>query len=160
MAGGTEEHALLLTRIGTLLSNALQGRPCRVFNADRRVRSLSEPDAAAYPDVTVLCPKGQPHPEDPHAATNPSLIVEVLSHGTEAFDRGQKFSWYRSFPTLHSYVLVSQDRAQIEHFHRDGARWVLEILGPGQALTLPELGVSLSVDAIYQDVLPREAEAG
>lgn len=158
MSGGTLEHSALETRIVALLMNALEGRPCRPYSGNRRLRSVEQPDAAVYPDAVVICGGNLPHPEDKDATSNPAVVFEVLSDTTEAYDRGKKAAYYRSFPTLHSYVLVSQDRPLIEHFHRDGARWVLEILGPGQALTLPELGLSLSVDAIYQDVLP-SAEA-
>jgi Uma2 family endonuclease len=50
---------------------------------------------------------------------NPKVILEVLSESTEAFDRGEKFTRLQTWnPTLSDYVLVSQDRAQVEHFTR------------------------------------------
>ena len=59
---------------------------------------------------------------------NPTVIVEVLSPSTEAFDRGDKLHRYRRWlPTLTDYVLVAQDRPVIDHYQRAPrlARWEL-----------------------------------
>lgn len=46
--------------------------------------------------------------------TNPTLLLEVLSEGTESFDRGEKASGYRSIPSLQHHVLVSQTERHVE----------------------------------------------
>lgn len=56
-----------------------------------------------------------------------TVIIEVLSPNTEAFDRGEKFRRYRLFnPSLSDYVLVAQDQPLIEHFVRqEHGQWFL-----------------------------------
>ncbi len=151
MAGGSWNHSLLETRISALLVGALEGRPCRALNGNRRLRSPQLSDRAVYPDVSVICGKNQPHPDDPDASTNPVVVIEVLSPTTEQFDRGKKFAYYRTFPSLRSYVLVYQDEVTVEHFSRDGELWTFRPLGRGMTLHLQELEVQLLVDEIYQD---------
>jgi hypothetical protein len=53
---------------------------------------------------------------------NPQLIVEVLSDSTEAFDRGDKISYYKSIESFSEYLLVAQHRPRVSQFvkHADG----------------------------------------
>ena len=57
-----------------------------------------------------------------HAAgqfiAHPTLIVEVLSESTAAFDRGNKFAAYRTLPSLREYVLVDIEARRLETFRR------------------------------------------
>jgi Uma2 family endonuclease len=154
MAGGTPPHARLALAIGSDLRVALAGRPCGVFGSDLRVR-VQATDLSTYPDVTVVCGKLEHANEDPNAATNPVLIVEVLSDSTEADDRGEKFAHYRRLPSLREYLLVSQREARLEAYYKnDDGAWTLAEAGAGQFLQLRSLaGVRLDVDAIYRDPL-------
>ena len=151
MAGGTPSHARLAARLIIALGNALAGRTCEVFGSDLRVR-IQATDLSTYPDLTVVCGKLEHSSEDRDAATNPLLIVEVLSDSSEAYDRGEKFAHYRRLPSLREYLLVSQREARFESYYKnaDGA-WTLDEAGPGQVLELRSLaGVRLEVDAIYR----------
>ena len=92
-------------------------RPCAVFTSDVRVR-IDATDKTTYPDAFVVCGPRQTSPVDPHAVTNPLLIVEVLSEGTERSDRGEKFAHYRRLPSLREVVFVGQDPQRIEVYSR------------------------------------------
>ncbi len=154
MAGGTPEHAgLMASVIGELIA-ALRGRPCRVFTSDLRVR-IDSTDLSTYPDITVVCGALETSEQDKNAATNPILIVEVLSDSTEAYDRGEKFAHYRRLPSLREYLLFSQRHARIESYRRSAEGvWMLAEAGVGETLTLAALeGVTLDVDLIYRDPL-------
>jgi len=159
MSGASEPHNVIETSLVIALSGALKGHPCRPYTGNLRLRSLRQPTRSAYADAVVVCGKPNKHPGDRHATSNPTVVFEVLSPSTERFDRGEKFAWYRSFDTLRSYVLVSQERVSVEHFHREGDLWTLRVHGPGDQLTLPELEVSLPVDAFYEGVDWQTAEA-
>lgn len=87
MAGGTPERGALAAAVSGELRAALRGQPCRVYSSDVRVR-VSETGLSTYPDVTVVCGNLVTAAEDPHAVTNPIVIVEVLSDTTEGYDRG------------------------------------------------------------------------
>lgn len=154
MAGGTPEHAALAGAIIAELSVALRAHPCRVFTSDLRVR-IDATDLSTYPDVTVICGTLARSDVDPHAATNPVLIVEVLSDTTEAYDRGEKFAHYRRLPSLREYVLVSQREPRLESYRRTTAgQWLLSEAGAGEVLTLTSLeGIELATDVIYRDPL-------
>jgi Uma2 family endonuclease len=154
MAGGTPEHAALAMAVGAALTTALAGRKCRVFSSDLRVR-VEATDLSTYPDLTVICGRFEHAAADPNAATNPTLIVEVLSDSTEAYDRGEKFAHYRRLPSLREYLLVSQREPRLEAYRRNAAgEWVLSEAGAGEVLVLASLeGVRLETDAIYRDPL-------
>jgi Uma2 family endonuclease len=49
---------------------------------------------------------------------NPTVIVEVLSAGTEAYDRGRKFEHYQSIESLREYLLVASDRISASLYRR------------------------------------------
>jgi Uma2 family endonuclease len=154
MAGGTPPHARLAAAVIGELRNALADRPCEVFTSDLRVR-IEATDLSTYPDVTVVCGDFQHSDLDVNAATNPILIVEVLSESTEAYDRGEKFAHYRRLPSLREYLLVSSGEPRLESYARNAAgEWVLHEAGPGESLTLRSLdGVRLETDAIYRNRL-------
>lgn len=152
MAGGTPEHAELSMSVGAALRIQLEGRGCRVYSSDLRVCAASA-RLGTYPDVTVICGALERSPDDANSVTNPTVIVEVLSDTTEAFDRGDKFAYYRALSSLRAYVLVSQKRPLLEVFARDGeGHWVLTVAGPGERLELAAIGCTLDVDAVYGDM--------
>jgi Uma2 family endonuclease len=155
MAGVTRIHNLVAGNLFGEIRNQLKGRPCEPYTGDMRVRTPNS-DLFTYPDVVVAC--GEPRFDDSELDTllNPTLIVEVLSPSTEAYDRGIKAERYRSISSLSEYVLVAQDRIHVEHYVRQtGDRWLLEELSDlGQTLELPSIGCRLPLGDIYERVFP------
>jgi len=125
MTGASLAHNAIVTNISAELRNQMKGRPCQVYANDVKVLIRSA-NAGTYPDLVALC--GEPELLDDRrdVLLNPSLIVEVLSDSTEAYDRGDKFALYRRLPSLQEYLLVSQNRVGVELYSRgaDG-RWIL-----------------------------------
>ncbi|PRP98090.1 hypothetical protein ENSA5_30750 [Enhygromyxa salina] len=158
MAGGTPEHARLASAVLLTLGAALRGRSCNVYGSDLRVR-IEATDLSTYPDIVVICGSLETAESDPNAATNPLLIVEVLSDSTEAYDRGEKFAHYRRIPGLREYLLVSQQSQRLEsQFKNAAGEWVLREAGPGEVLELRALeGVRIETDLIYHDPLAASA---
>ena len=156
MAGGTIEHGALTMTIGAALSNALRGQRCRVLSSDVRVR-VKATGIATYPDVSVVCAGIEVDLDDEHGVLNPSLIVEVLSDSSEAYDRGAKAAHYRRIPSLREYVLVSQGEPLIEVYRRnERGNWELVAEArQGQRAELISCGapIVLDVDEIYRDPL-------
>lgn len=152
MAGGTLAHARLSMTAGALLFalvRAGKGR-CRVYSADGKVRVVDRGNSY-YPDASVVCGPAQVAADDPNALTNPTLMIEVLSEGTERFDRGRKFLDYQRIPSLKHYLMISQDQRRVEHYRRndDEKTWTLTICEAGSAVELPDLGGRLDVDELY-----------
>lgn len=149
MAGGTPEHAALATAMIGLLERQLIGRPCYPFSSDLRVR-VRATGLATYPDVTVVCGELERDPEDPNAAVNPTLLVEVLSASTEDYDRGEKAAHYRRIPSLREYLLVSHRERRIERWvRRDAGDWERQSAGRGEALHVGALDIDIPVDVVY-----------
>ena len=148
MGGGSPEHARLAMAVGRELGVQLAGKRCAVYSSDLRVRVLAT-GLATYPDVTVVCGALETDPEDPHGATNPTVIVEVLSPSTEKHDREAKYAHYRRIPSLQAYVLVSQDEQLVEVFTRNADEsWTLRDVRTGVA-RLDAIGCTLDLGAIY-----------
>lgn len=155
MAGGTPEHAAVSMNVGTLLTNALRGKPCRVYSSDLRIR-IHATSLGTYPDVTVVCGPVALDPEDPknHTVSNPCVIVEVLSPSTEDYDRGEKLGHYKQIPSLTEVVLIAHDRQEVEIVRRepDGS-WSRAIVRAGEIAQLTSIDCDLPVEEIYRDPL-------
>ncbi|TRW95831.1 Uma2 family endonuclease [Candidatus Methylobacter oryzae] len=152
MTGASREHNLIAFNIGRELGNQLKKRPCEAYLSDMRVKA-AEARSYHYPDIVVVCDK--PQFEDAHVDTllNPTLLVEVLSPSTEAYDRGGKFAHYRKIPTLREYLLVTQDRPSIERYLRQGDAWILtEATELDAAIPLQSIDCVLSLREVYDKV--------
>ncbi len=151
MAGGSPEHAALAAAVTRLLGNHLAGRPCRVYSSDLRVR-VPATGLATYPDVSVVCGLLARDPGDRNTVTNPTLLVEVLSPNTEAYDRGGKFDHYRQLAALREYLLVAQDERRLELRRREAdGSWSTFVAGDGEAVPLASIGATLAVRDVYRD---------
>lgn len=160
MAGGTRRHALVGTALVGALVARLRGTPCRPTGPDQRVY-LPAFGQGLYPDASVVCGPREAHPADPDAITNPTVLFEVLSPSTEAWDRGGKFDRYASLDSVQEYALVSVDEERVEVFRRneDGS-WTRRLYRTG-AVELASVGTSIAVDDIYGLVrAERAADAG
>jgi len=153
MTGASVEHNAIVVNIVRELSIQMKGRPCQVYANDLKVR-IRPADAGKYPDLIALCGEHQFQDGRRDVLLNPSLIVEVLSDSTEAYDRGKKFAIYRQIPSLREYLLVSQHQIQVELFSRgDDGRWTLsDYSALTDSVPLPSVGCTLSLAEVYDKV--------
>ncbi len=153
MAGGTLQHSLIGTNVSGEFRARLRGKPCIAFNADLRIK-VEATGLYTYPDLSVI--GGQPRFVDGEMDTvvNPTVIVEVLSDSTEAYDRGKKFEHYRQVPSLREYLLVNQKEPRLEQFlcQKNGDWLLREISGLDGMLFSPALDVSISLGEIFARV--------
>jgi len=152
-AGGTFEHSLIATNLAREVGNRLDKRRCVALNADIRVK-IEATGLFTYPDLSVICGPARFVEGTRDTVLNPTLLAEVLSNSTEAYDRGKKFEHYRQIPTLLSYLLVSQHEPRIEQFARqaDGS-WVLsEAAALEKSLEVPALGNTISLAEVFANV--------
>ena len=118
MAGGSPEHGEVSSNTIYALVKALQEQPCKVYSSDVRVK-IANSTLYTYPDASVTCNKPKLYLyKNTKTLMNPTLIVEVLSPTTEKYDRTGKFESYKSILSFTDYLLISQDRARVEHFVR------------------------------------------
>ena len=153
MAGGTLRHDLISGNIYRKLGNQLERKPCMVFGSNAKVR-IDKANVFRYPDVSGLCGPIVHHDAEKDAYCNPSLIVEVLSPSTEALDRGEKFNLYRLLDSFVEYLLVRQDRMEVELVSRESVhQWTSTIYNEAaDVVTLRTLGCTLTLEDIYEKV--------
>ncbi len=151
MAGASKEHVLIAGNLVAELTLQLRNRHCFAFGSDMRLY-IPLNNRGRYPDVSAVCGQAEFYPGEPQdTLLNPTLLIEVLSDSTEAIDRGAKFDEYRSIATLREYLLVAQDRKQVEHYVRQSDnQWLLTIYTElHQAIQLPSLNCQLTLAEIY-----------
>ncbi|MGC4047915.1 MAG: Uma2 family endonuclease [Armatimonas sp.] len=119
MAGGTYEHALLATRVVQFMGNQLKS-PCHALSEGLKVQLGA---AFVYPDALVLCDEPIFYNFRTDTITNPTVIFEILSDSTEAFDRGEKFRRYRNLEGLKAVVFIGQNSPLVECWTRVGDAW-------------------------------------
>jgi Uma2 family endonuclease len=156
MAGGSPEHAAVAANVIAILGVALRGKPCRVYRSDLRVR-VKATGLVTYPDVSVVCGQVERDPEDPkgHTVVNPTVLIEILSPSTEAYDRADKLVQYQTIGSLRDVMFVAHDRQEVTVLHRhDDGGWSTSVTGKGGVARLPSLGTELPIDEIYRDPFP------
>lgn len=158
MAEGTLPHADIALNLASLLREPLRGR-CKVRNSDAKV-GITDEGPFTYPDLSISWDERDRTARQ--FIRYPCVIIEVLSPSTEAYDRGGKFALYRRLSTLQEYVLVSSETKTVEIFRRDAVgEWRFIPYSEGDTIELMSLGITLSLNAIYEDVvLELEDEGG
>ncbi|MBX7169439.1 MAG: Uma2 family endonuclease [Pyrinomonadaceae bacterium] len=168
MAGESGNHGDISVNISSELRFQLKGKNCRVRSKDSKIQTgglnldtKSKKGVFSYPDIVVICGKVEYHDKVQDIVLNPKVIIEVLSDSTEVYDRNNKFTRYKLFnPTLTDYILVSQDKPQVEHFIRqdDGGWKVFFYLGLDQSFTIEYIECTLNLVEIYDRIeFPKEA---
>jgi Uma2 family endonuclease len=150
LAGGTRYHAVICGNVNHEFRLRLHGTSCQVYTSDAALQ-LSE-TRYFYPDVSVSC-----DPRDTESEGTmvhyPRLVVEVLSYSTEAYDRGEKFDYYRTCPTLQEYVLISVQHPSIHVYRRASELlWTFHAFGLHDDIELTSLGITIPFTSIYQNI--------
>lgn len=148
MAGGSARHAYLCSQASSALASATRGRSCKAFGSELH---LYIPATGNYffADASVICGPVQLHAGS-DAALNPSVVVEVLSPSTEQHDRSGKWHDYQSIPSLQDYLLVEQETARVEHYHRTGdGSWRYRVYTTGDRIPLTQ-DLEIAVDELYE----------
>ena len=158
MTGGILPHNSIAVNLTSGLKNHLRGKSCKVFMADAKV-GVSQNGPFHYPDVMVSCDSRDQKARK--VIYHPCLIVEVLSPGTEGFDRGRKFRHYRQIETLKEYVLIETDRLNVECYRiNEKGKWELTAYSLDSNTNDTELEVELTsvdfrcpISLLYEDVV-------
>jgi len=147
MAGAKANHNRITRNLSALLWNTLADKPCEPFSSDMLLQTAE--NQYRYPDVMVVCDTDEAN--DDYVRGNPTLIVEVLSKSTRRLDKTEKRNEYIALPSLQEYILIEQDIAEIE-VQRRSNQWQSEYFYLGQDILLESVGVTVSVEEIYQRV--------
>ena len=151
MAGGTANHSRIGVNIASQLNLALQDSPCIVYNADLRV-SIS-PTRYVYPDISVSCDPRDQEDGTKDMMQHPSVIIEVLSPYTEAYDRGKKFRFYQECASVQEVAFVSTQEPAVDLYRRANEKlWTLHPYGPEDYVEFKSINVTVAIELFYQKV--------
>ena len=151
MTGGTIPHNDIALNFYTVLRPHLRSRGCRINVSDVKLQ-VDANSSYYYPDVIVSC-----DPQDLNARKfiqNPKIIVEVLSPGTSAGDRGEKFTNYLKIPSLQEYLLIDSEKISVERYRRgEGRMWLYYPYTEGDIVTLSSIEFEFAISLLYEGVV-------
>jgi Uma2 family endonuclease len=150
MAGVSGNESLLAVQATYLLGTQLQTRNYFVYGSDMRIL-VKETGLYTYANLIVVHDPSQLEGSHNHTLLNPTLIVEVHSPSTEAYDRGLKFEHYRTIPSFTQYLLIASDRVHADVFTRgDEGSWILASASkPDDALRLTSVDCTIRLGDLY-----------
>jgi Uma2 family endonuclease len=158
MPGGTFNHNRIARNFVSEFNTVSKGQPHEIFINDV-VLWLPTYRKSTYPDLMIPAGEAETLPERPNVILNPSVIIEVLSDSTEAYDRGDKFQLYRSLTSFREYVLISQNVMHVDQFVKtEGGQWLLSYYDSENAvLKLETVPFEISLKNLYDKVVPDKA---
>ena len=154
MAGASVEHNIICGNTYGELYSKLKGKKCRPYIGDLRI-AVKANSLYTYPDISVICGEIEKTDDKFDTATNPTVIIEVLSESTKDYDRGSKFKLYRDIPQLKDYILIDAiGNVMVEHFSKnDNEIWELrEYDNISKQFSIPSIDVALQLSDIYEGV--------
>lgn len=153
MAGGSPAHNRIVRNLTRRLGNQLDGTNCEAFASETRVL-VPACNAYFYPDIAVSCGSAEYEAGEAETLLNPAVVIEVMSRGTEAADRGRKFACYRALPSLRYYILIEQDAPALDlYIRQDNDTWrLVPMHGLEAILTITAAGITLPLTEIYERV--------
>lgn len=153
MSGAVVQHHVIIDNVSIALSNHLRrtARPCRVFRESFYLRRI-EDNLNALPDIMVRC---GPIVPGMTSVSDPVVLMEVVSPGSEAKDRAIKRVAYQNIPSLQHYVLIARDQALVDVYNRADNGWhgAPPLLVLTSVLRLPAIDFEMSLADVYQDVM-------
>ena len=156
MTGGTLPQSEIAGNLIALLKTHLRGKGCRVIGSDAKI-GITDDGSFLYADVSVTC-----DPRDRTAlkyACYPSLIAEVLSPSTEAYDRGGKFALYRRLESCNEYVLISSEAIGVKIFRlNEKGKWELTPYTQDDEIHLTSIDLCFPIERLYEDIVLKERQ--
>ena len=151
MVGGRRIHERVIGNLSRHLGNQLEGSACQVFVAGMKLQLAD--DTVLYPDVMVTCDRADLRAD--LAMRAPTLVIEVLSPSTQAYDRSQKFALYRRLASLKEYILIDPETLRIEGFRREpDDRWVLADMSQDAVMNCASVGCTVPLAQVFEGIHP------
>ncbi|MEG3437931.1 Uma2 family endonuclease [Pannus brasiliensis CCIBt3594] len=153
MTGGTPNHATIELNFASILNFGLKRQPYNVSVADLRVW-IPEKQIHTYPDVMIIARPLEYAKNRRDTVTNPLLIGEVLSKSTRNYDKGDKFTAYRTIPSFQEYILIDQYSPRVEHYRKTSPnQWLLTEYDNLEAVfSLSSVPISIELADLYDNV--------
>jgi Uma2 family endonuclease len=149
MGGGTNRHSRIVINILVALANRLRGSGCEPFGPEAGLSTIG--DTVRYPDAMITCTKT---PGEDRLVPGVVVVFEVLSPTSGPIDRVVKLREYQAVPSIRRYLVVESAAPVITVFERAEAdqAWTATALAAGDVLHIPEVGIAVPVDDLYENV--------
>ena len=155
ISANTIEHATISANLGQLILNHIDTKKinCRAFFGDAKVR-IEKANSFVYPDAMVVCGEITRSKSDKNSIINPVLIIEILSDSTQGYDRGEKFHKYMSLNSFKEYVLINQQKAEVDIFFKtDEKLWQMQTVRRlKNKIILQSINCELEMKDIYKNI--------
>ena len=153
MSGASLPHNDIFHNVYGALTFFLKGKGCKPYGSDLRIH-IPKDSLYTYPDISIICGKPQTTDIFRDNIINPSVIIEILSKSTKDYDRGSKFTLYRSINTLKEYILIDSTSISVEIFTRqeDNSWRLTEFKQQSDNFTITTINLTLYLKDIYEDV--------
>jgi Uma2 family endonuclease len=149
MTGGRRAHGRVVGNLMFHLMGQLRGSPCQVFTESMKLQIAD--DTILYPDVFITCDRDDLRTEQIFRA--PTVVIEVLSPSTQAYDRSKKFALYRRVTSLKEYVLVDPDTRRVEAFRAGAAgSWTFHDMSDSAELAPPSVGCTVTLADLFEGI--------
>ncbi|MBN8824626.1 MULTISPECIES: Uma2 family endonuclease [unclassified Spirosoma] len=151
MAGATFNHNRINENLSISIGAFLEKASCQSFSSDMRVH-LPATGLYAYPDIVIVCGEPELLPDGFDNLLNPVVLLEVMSEGTEDYDRGRKFLRYRSIPTFQEYILIDSQQVAVEAWRKnDLGQWTLaeQSTDPSGEFSIQTIKLTISLANVY-----------
>jgi Uma2 family endonuclease len=152
MSGASFRHNDIFSNLFGDIAHQLKGKNCKPFGSDLRIH-IPKNTLYTYPDISIIC--GDPEFSDAtfDTATNPAVIIELLSKSTRNYDKGEKFTLYRDIDSLKEYILVDTEKVYVEkHIRNANNSW--------QLTDYRSLEASFTIDTVQLTVLLKDIYNG
>ena len=154
MSGASLKHNKIFSNVFGELAGKLKGKGCQPFGSDLRIH-ISKNTLYTYPDISIIC--GEPNLTDDKfdTATNPSVIIELLSKSTRNYDKGNKFTLYRDIDSLQEYILIDTEKIYVEkHIRNSDKSWPLtDYTSIEDSFSIQTIQLTLSLKDIYIGII-------
>ena len=150
-AGAMPKHNVIFKNVFGSVAMHLKGKSCQPYGSDLRI-NIPENTLFTYPDISIICGDIVTSEHDEDTATQPIVLIEILSKRTKDYDRGSKFKLYRDIPTLKEYILIDSESISIEAFSiNQNNHWELkEYKTVENTLSIATIDFQLPLIEIYE----------
>ncbi len=153
MSGARIAHNKISINCIVDIANKLKGKKCQPFGSDLRIH-VQKNTLYTYPDISIICGEIETLDDTFDTATNPAVIIEILSASTRDYDKGGKFTLYREIDSLQEYILIDSENVMVEKFIRnqDGSWQLTEYKSLDQKFAIETVAIEMNLSDIYNDV--------
>lgn len=153
MSGASLKHNVIFSNLFTDIGNKLKGKGCRPYGSDLRIH-IPKNTLYTYPDISIICGEADLTDKEFDTATNPSVIIELLSKSTRNYDKGEKFTLYRDIDTLKEYILVDTEKIYVEKHIRntDGSWQLTDYKSLENSFTIDSLQLNILLKDVYEGI--------